>query len=331
MHDIGKVRTPLEILNKPDKLTDDEFAIMKRHTVDGAEMLREHAGHPDAGAGRRVRAPPAARRHRLSRRRQAPVAQPRHDALQHRGRVRRDAVAARVSAGVPDRSHPRGAEAQRRQAVRSAPRPAVRAAGRHLSGRQPRAPQHGRDRRRADDSRARSATGRRCACCSTARAPGSSCRTTSTSGRSRPSEDRPSHVVAPLDPAAFEYRPADADVMTRDRASGRSRRAGPRRSPRGSCPSCGGFRRGAWRPTATSPRMAGRPRAARAVGNIMRTCRTAGRPVPSRHRRGRPARRLRGQRGAEARAAGRRRRHRGRRPRARAQPGRAGASGSRAT
>jgi putative nucleotidyltransferase with HDIG domain len=40
MHDIGKVRTPLEILNKPDKLTPDEFTIMKRHTVDGAEMLR---------------------------------------------------------------------------------------------------------------------------------------------------------------------------------------------------------------------------------------------------------------------------------------------------
>ncbi|HZP48223.1 MAG TPA: HD-GYP domain-containing protein [Vicinamibacterales bacterium] len=41
MHDIGKVRTPLEVLNKPDKLTDDEFTIMKRHVVDGAEMLRE--------------------------------------------------------------------------------------------------------------------------------------------------------------------------------------------------------------------------------------------------------------------------------------------------
>jgi putative nucleotidyltransferase with HDIG domain len=40
MHDIGKVRTPLEILNKPDKLTDEEFAIMKRHPVDGAEILR---------------------------------------------------------------------------------------------------------------------------------------------------------------------------------------------------------------------------------------------------------------------------------------------------
>jgi putative nucleotidyltransferase with HDIG domain len=40
MHDIGKVRTPLEILNKPDKLTDEEFVIMKRHVVDGAEILR---------------------------------------------------------------------------------------------------------------------------------------------------------------------------------------------------------------------------------------------------------------------------------------------------
>jgi putative nucleotidyltransferase with HDIG domain len=40
MHDIGKVRTPKEILNKPDKLTDQEFTIMRRHTVDGAEILR---------------------------------------------------------------------------------------------------------------------------------------------------------------------------------------------------------------------------------------------------------------------------------------------------
>jgi putative nucleotidyltransferase with HDIG domain len=41
MHDIGKVRTPPEILNKPDKLTDEEFTIMKRHVVDGAEILRK--------------------------------------------------------------------------------------------------------------------------------------------------------------------------------------------------------------------------------------------------------------------------------------------------
>ena len=40
MHDIGKVRTPNEILNKPDKLTDGEFEIMRMHVVDGAEILR---------------------------------------------------------------------------------------------------------------------------------------------------------------------------------------------------------------------------------------------------------------------------------------------------
>jgi putative nucleotidyltransferase with HDIG domain len=40
MHDIGKVKTPSEILNKPKKLTEHEFEVLKRHTVEGAEMLR---------------------------------------------------------------------------------------------------------------------------------------------------------------------------------------------------------------------------------------------------------------------------------------------------
>jgi putative nucleotidyltransferase with HDIG domain len=40
MHDIGKVRTPVDILAKPEKLTESEFEIMKRHTVNGAEILR---------------------------------------------------------------------------------------------------------------------------------------------------------------------------------------------------------------------------------------------------------------------------------------------------
>jgi putative nucleotidyltransferase with HDIG domain len=46
MHDIGKVKTPTEILNKPDKLTDEEFEIMKRHTIDGAEILRSTTDIP---------------------------------------------------------------------------------------------------------------------------------------------------------------------------------------------------------------------------------------------------------------------------------------------
>lgn len=40
MHDIGKVRTPSDILNKTEKLTDQEFDILRRHTVHGAEILR---------------------------------------------------------------------------------------------------------------------------------------------------------------------------------------------------------------------------------------------------------------------------------------------------
>jgi len=39
MHDIGKVKIPLEILNKPGKLTDEERAVMNRHPVDGARII----------------------------------------------------------------------------------------------------------------------------------------------------------------------------------------------------------------------------------------------------------------------------------------------------
>jgi putative nucleotidyltransferase with HDIG domain len=41
LHDIGKVRIPIEILTKPGKLTDEERAIMNRHPVDGAQYLME--------------------------------------------------------------------------------------------------------------------------------------------------------------------------------------------------------------------------------------------------------------------------------------------------
>ena len=40
MHDIGKVRTPNDVLNKPDTLTEAEFEVMRMHVVDGAEILR---------------------------------------------------------------------------------------------------------------------------------------------------------------------------------------------------------------------------------------------------------------------------------------------------
>ncbi|MFL5577664.1 MAG: HD domain-containing phosphohydrolase [Gemmatimonadaceae bacterium] len=39
LHDVGKVRVPHEVLNKPGRLTDDELAVMRAHPVYGAELL----------------------------------------------------------------------------------------------------------------------------------------------------------------------------------------------------------------------------------------------------------------------------------------------------
>ncbi len=50
MHDIGKIRTPPEILTKPGKLTDDEFVIMKKHPVDGGDILRRQIEMPPLAA-----------------------------------------------------------------------------------------------------------------------------------------------------------------------------------------------------------------------------------------------------------------------------------------
>ena len=41
MHDIGKIGIPDSILNKPAKLTDEEYATMKTHTTRGAEILKD--------------------------------------------------------------------------------------------------------------------------------------------------------------------------------------------------------------------------------------------------------------------------------------------------
>ena len=47
MHDIGKISIPEEILNKPGKLTMEEFEIMKTHTTVGAEMLEKLPDYRD--------------------------------------------------------------------------------------------------------------------------------------------------------------------------------------------------------------------------------------------------------------------------------------------
>jgi len=44
LHDVGKMKIPPEILNKPGPLTDDEFKIMKEHTVLGYIFLKQHGG-----------------------------------------------------------------------------------------------------------------------------------------------------------------------------------------------------------------------------------------------------------------------------------------------
>lgn len=69
IHDIGKLRIPVELLNKPSELSPEEFEIVKRHAVEGAEivscmqdpeitgMVRHHherfdgAGYPSSLAG----------------------------------------------------------------------------------------------------------------------------------------------------------------------------------------------------------------------------------------------------------------------------------------
>jgi len=74
LHDLGKALTPVEILNKPGKLSDEEFAVMKQHPVDGHRLLLEKgavgeipldvclhhhekmdgSGYPDGLAGDRI-------------------------------------------------------------------------------------------------------------------------------------------------------------------------------------------------------------------------------------------------------------------------------------
>lgn len=41
LHDMGKSKIPSEILNKPARLTDEEFAIMKQHSELGYNILKE--------------------------------------------------------------------------------------------------------------------------------------------------------------------------------------------------------------------------------------------------------------------------------------------------
>lgn len=50
MHDVGKIAIPEEVLNKPGRLTDEEYNIMKEHSVHGARMFE----NLPAGSGTRM-------------------------------------------------------------------------------------------------------------------------------------------------------------------------------------------------------------------------------------------------------------------------------------
>lgn len=50
LHDLGKVKIPEEILNKPGKLTDEERLVMNNHTTEGARMILEAEEHLDMAA-----------------------------------------------------------------------------------------------------------------------------------------------------------------------------------------------------------------------------------------------------------------------------------------
>ena len=47
LHDIGKIAIPDEIINKPGKLTDEEYNLIKAHTITGAQILSEISSYPD--------------------------------------------------------------------------------------------------------------------------------------------------------------------------------------------------------------------------------------------------------------------------------------------
>ena len=51
LHDIGKISIPDNILNKPERLTDEEYAVMKSHSQRGYDILKEITIAPDLAIG----------------------------------------------------------------------------------------------------------------------------------------------------------------------------------------------------------------------------------------------------------------------------------------
>ena len=51
LHDIGKIGVPDNILNKPFSLTEDEYAVMKKHPTKGYDILKNFSAIPDLHYG----------------------------------------------------------------------------------------------------------------------------------------------------------------------------------------------------------------------------------------------------------------------------------------
>lgn len=51
LHDIGKIGIPAEVLNKPGKLTDEEFKIIKSHSAQGFKVLKDISIMPELAIG----------------------------------------------------------------------------------------------------------------------------------------------------------------------------------------------------------------------------------------------------------------------------------------
>ena len=47
LHDVGKIRIPIDIINKPGKLTDEEYDLIKIHPVTGYHILKDISEHYD--------------------------------------------------------------------------------------------------------------------------------------------------------------------------------------------------------------------------------------------------------------------------------------------
>ena len=65
LHDIGKLTVHPDVLNKPDKLNDEEWEVIRRHPLEGARLTAPIAAWLGQWAQHHRRAPRALRRRRI--------------------------------------------------------------------------------------------------------------------------------------------------------------------------------------------------------------------------------------------------------------------------